>query len=233
MRHLISLSFILFFLNTPVLAVDNPDLENENLTKVSLKSSDRSWGVGFSFGADLSYGVNALIKLSKNWFGQFVAETASGDGCCLGDNPSVDIPYGYEIKDLRKNRFTLLLGRNFSISSSGKWKLSSGVGARLSESRSRAQFYDAAFIGYDLNSPAGSSFVRKQNFLAIAQGGVRRTDLSFFSQSLQLSLLLELPVAGSREPPIYNAPNGRTVRPADTDIAFNENIIKFEATVLF
>lgn len=190
-------------------------------------SSSRNWGVGLSLSAEPSFGLKTEYKLSSDWMASLNLSTKSGT-CCLGDNPSAGTPYGYQIEGFRKNAVSLLLSRSFEIGSSHSWAAVVGAGIGFTDTISRAQFYNQAFIGYDLNSPAGSDSIRQQRVTIPAQAGFRRST-TLLDHQMILSLLLEAPLNGRGDTPKYTAPNGRTVSPNTT--YFEDGGVKFEAVV--
>ncbi len=195
-----------------------------------LNSKIKHWGMGLSFGTDSSLGLQLFRKLDSSWTLELAGTTRSSN-CCAGDNPNSQVPYGYEIKDLKKNSLSLLLSKSFPIGGSDAWSFFTASGVGLVDTSSRAQFYNKTWIGYDLNSPAGSETVQQRRIIVPGQLGFRRADLKIFSQPMPVSFLIDFPLNGSGEPPSYRTPGGQTVKASADN--FQEGSFKLQADILF
>lgn len=223
LRGLFGLVLVLFFFLSA--AEESPPVNVQSMPAPEARSRD--WGFGASVGGDRSWGLKAEKTWSPKWLASLAFYTRGGN-CCSGGNPTADIPYGFEISEFRRNTIQLIVGRTWSFGSTGQWSLLAGAGVGYVMTNSTAQFYNAAFIGYDKKSPVNSSSVGQQRWILPAQVGLRRK-IELGSFPVLLSLLADFPLNGESDLPGYTALNGRKAYPSR--FSFIDGAVRLEAAL--
>jgi hypothetical protein len=210
---IIMTSFILF------LSICSFGQESSDKTETP---AEKVWAAGLSLSLASSYGINIYRKLENSWFVQTTLETRSF-GCCLGDNPNTQVPFGYEIENPHRDQLSILVNKKYIVNSD--LYLYAGVGLGVARTSASAQFYNPAWIGYDKSSPAGTDTYGDTRIIMPGKFGVGQDRGSYFANAaIEISLI--------KEPdPYFRSPNGKEVTPDSH--SFNSGKLTAEIGILF
>lgn len=223
----IVLPFLVLFSSLSWAAQDLPTPSSElEIDRTNQPAKDWALGVSADFG--FSWGFTVTKKINNQWSLESKLKT-QGRLTNIGDNPTSEVPYGYEVDDFRRNKLMVMAVRNWQINDAGTMFLFAGAGIGYSDMSARVQFYNPWWIGYDKASPAGADTIRKAEFFIPATVGIRREDHKLFSRPAFVSLCFGFQGADSK--PVFTAPNGRAV-PGHNQ-SFGDSAVALEGGVWF